>query len=67
MSIRTEADYDAALAEVERLWGAEEGTEVGDRLDLLIPLISAYENQHHAIGAPNLIDERHIGEIEGSC
>ena len=30
--IRTEADYEAALAEVERLWGAPSGTPDGDRL-----------------------------------
>ena len=31
--IRTEADYEAALAEVERLWGSEPGTPDGDRFD----------------------------------
>lgn len=30
--IRTEADYDAAVAEIERLWGAEPGTDDGDKL-----------------------------------
>lgn len=29
--IRTEVDYEAALAEVERLWDAEPGTPDGDR------------------------------------
>ena len=32
--IRTEDDYDAALLEVERLWGAKLGTPEGDRLDV---------------------------------
>lgn len=32
--IRTEADYDAAVAEIERLWGAEPGTDDGDKLGL---------------------------------
>ena len=33
--IRTKADHKAALAEVERLWGAGAGTSDGDRLDVL--------------------------------
>jgi HTH-type transcriptional regulator/antitoxin HigA len=33
--IRTKADYEAALEEVERLWGARAGTPEGDRLDIL--------------------------------
>ena len=33
--IRTKTDYKAALAEVERLWGAKIGTPKGDRLDVL--------------------------------
>ena len=41
--IRSMADYEAALAEVERLWGAKAGTPRGDRLDVLATLIDAYE------------------------
>jgi HTH-type transcriptional regulator/antitoxin HigA len=33
--IRSEADYEAALRETERLWGARSGTPDGDRLDVL--------------------------------
>ena len=54
--IKTEADYDRALAEVEALWGAKEGTENGDRLDVLIVLIEHYENTHHPIDPPDPID-----------
>jgi HTH-type transcriptional regulator/antitoxin HigA len=39
--IRTQQDYDAALKEVERLWGAKAGTRDGDRLDVLATLIDA--------------------------
>ena len=42
--IRSTADYEAALAEVERLWGAKAGTPKGDRLDVLATLIDAYES-----------------------
>jgi HTH-type transcriptional regulator / antitoxin HigA len=45
--IRSEADYDEALREVERLWGAKCGTPKGDRLDVLITLIEAYEDVHY--------------------
>ncbi len=29
--IKTEQDYDKALAEIEEFWGADEGTENGDK------------------------------------
>ena len=45
--IRSEADYEAALAEVERRWGAKSGTPDGDRLDILATLIDAYEAEHN--------------------
>jgi HTH-type transcriptional regulator/antitoxin HigA len=45
--LRTEADYEAALLEVEHLWGAKSGTPRGDRLDVLATLIDVYETEHH--------------------
>ena len=48
--IRSEADYDEALAEVERLWGAKRGTPDGDRFDVLVTLIEAYEDEHYPMG-----------------
>src|SRR5262252_704323 len=54
--IRTEADYEAALAEVERLWGAKAGTPRGDRLDVLATLIDAYENEHYPMDPPDPIE-----------
>jgi HTH-type transcriptional regulator / antitoxin HigA len=54
--IRTEADYDAALAEVERLWGSKAGTPRGDRLDVLLILIQDYESKHHPIDPPDPVD-----------
>ncbi|MBV9289526.1 MAG: helix-turn-helix domain-containing protein [Hyphomicrobiales bacterium] len=47
--IRTEADYRAALAEIEAWWGALEGTEEGDRLDVLLALVDAYEEKRWPI------------------
>ncbi len=43
MPIHTDTDHQAALHEIERLWGAEEGTKAGDRLDVLVTLVDAYE------------------------
>lgn len=54
--IRTEADHEAALAEVARLWGAKSGTPEGDRLDVLATLIDAYEAQHHPMDPPDPIE-----------
>jgi HTH-type transcriptional regulator/antitoxin HigA len=54
--IQTERDYTAALAEVERLWGAKAGTAEGDRLDVLATLIDAYETQHDPINPPDPIE-----------
>lgn len=41
--IRTDADHRSAVEEIERLWGAAEGTPDGDRLDVLATLVDAYE------------------------
>jgi len=54
--IRSEADYDAALAEVERLWGAKLGTPEGDRLDVLVTLIEAYDDEHYPMGLSDPIE-----------
>jgi HTH-type transcriptional regulator/antitoxin HigA len=54
--IRSESDYEAALAEMERLWGSKLGTTSGDRLDVLATLVDAYEKQHHLIDTPDAID-----------
>ena len=54
--IRNEADYDAALEEVGRPWGAKSGTPDGDRLDVLATLIDAYEVKHHPIDPPDPVE-----------
>lgn len=54
--IRSESDYQAALAEMEKLWGALSGTARGDRLDVLATLIEVYEQAHHPIDPPDPID-----------
>ncbi len=54
--IKTTADYEAALKEIERLFEALPGTPQGDRLEVLTTLVEAYEDKHFAIPAPDPIE-----------
>ena len=54
--IRSRRDYEAALKEVERLWGAKAKTRAGDRLDVLATLIDAYEAEHYRMDPPDPIE-----------
>ncbi len=54
--IKTEADHAAALREIERLWGADEGTTRGDRLEVLTALVETYEREHFPMDAPDPIE-----------
>jgi HTH-type transcriptional regulator/antitoxin HigA len=53
--IRTEADYDAAVARIAKLIHAKLDTTEGEELDILATLVDAYEAKHHAIDAPDPI------------
>ena len=54
--IRTKRDYEAALKEIERLWGAKAGTSDGDRLDVLATLVDAYEAEHYPMDPPDPVE-----------
>jgi HTH-type transcriptional regulator/antitoxin HigA len=54
--IKSEADYRAALAEIEHLFAAELDTPDGERLDLLTTLVEAYEGHRHPIAVPDPIE-----------
>jgi len=54
--IRTEADYNLALAEIEGLFDAAPNTPAGDRLDVLTTLVEAYEAQHYPMPAPDPVE-----------
>ena len=54
--IKTEADYEAALEEIERLFDARPDTLEGDRLEVLVTLVEAYEEKHYAIPLPDPIE-----------
>ena len=54
--IKTEADYEAALKEIEQLWESNYGSPDGDKLDVLVTLIEAYEEEHYPIPPPDPIE-----------
>jgi HTH-type transcriptional regulator/antitoxin HigA len=54
--IRNARDHDKALREIEKLWGAPDGSPRGDRLDVLLALTDAYERIRHLVDPPDPID-----------
>ncbi len=54
--VKTEQDYDKALQEIEKLWGSPEGTKNGEKLDILLVLVEAYEAKHYPIAPPDPIE-----------
>jgi HTH-type transcriptional regulator/antitoxin HigA len=54
--IHSEADYKAALAEIETLWDAPDGSPDADQLEVLSMLVEAYEKTAYPIQAPDPID-----------
>ncbi len=56
--IRTDADYEWALGEVERYFEKEpkRGTPQGDRFEVLLGLIDAYEAKRWSISAPDPVE-----------
>jgi HTH-type transcriptional regulator/antitoxin HigA len=51
--IHNEADYQAALIEIENLLESQPGTPEGDRLDVLVTLVEAYEAKLYPIPEPD--------------
>jgi HTH-type transcriptional regulator/antitoxin HigA len=54
--IRTDEDHRAALAAIEACWGAPEGTEEGDKLDVLLALVDIYEAKRWPIDIDETFD-----------
>ncbi len=56
--LRSEADYDWALAEIERYFEVEPqpGTADADRFDILADLVEAYEARHWPIDYPDAVE-----------
>jgi HTH-type transcriptional regulator/antitoxin HigA len=54
--IKTETDYEATLKEIEGLMSAEADSPQGDRLDVLVTLVEAYEREHYPVGFPDPVE-----------
>ena len=51
--VRTDADYEAALARIDELMDAEPGTPAGRELNVLVDLVELYESRHEPMGHPD--------------
>lgn len=54
--IKTDADYRAALKEIESLMTAEPDTPEGEKLDVMVTLIEAYEVRHFPMDLPDPVE-----------
>lgn len=54
--IRTNEDHRLALAEIEACWGAPDGSEEGDKLDVLVALVDSYETRRWPIESGERFD-----------
>ena len=54
-AIRTEEDYEAALARIEELFDAKESTSEEEELNILVDLVPDYEDLNYPIGPPEPI------------
>ena len=64
--IKTEVDYESTLEEIDRLFDSEPGTPDGDKLEVLVTLVEAYEAKYHKIPLPDPIEAiEHYMESRG--
>ena len=54
--IRNIKDHMEALQQIQKLWGAPQGTEAGDLLDVLVTLVEVYESEYFPIDLPDPIE-----------
>ena len=54
--IKNKRDYRRALKEIEVLMTAKRGTPEGDRLDVLVTLVEAWEAKHYPLDLPDAIE-----------
>ena len=54
--IHTKADHRAALKEIETLMYARPRTREGERLDVLVTLVEAWEKKHHPMALPDPVE-----------
>ncbi len=54
--IKSKADYRDVLKEIETLMTAERDTPKGERLDVLVTLVEAYESRHYPLDLPDPVE-----------
>ena len=54
--VRTDTDYRAALKEIEALMKAAPDTPEGEKLDVLVTLVEAYEARHFPLDFPDPVE-----------
>jgi len=58
--IKNTRDYRRALKEIEGLMHAKRNTPTGDRLDVLVVLVEAWEAKHYRLDLPDPIEASNI-------
>lgn len=54
--IKSKADYRASLKDIESLMMAKANTPEGDRLDVLVTLVDAYERTNYPVNFPDPVE-----------
>jgi HTH-type transcriptional regulator/antitoxin HigA len=54
--IKTDLDYRAASKEIEALMSAEFKSPEGEKLDVLVTLVEAYERKHYPLDLPDPVE-----------
>ena len=54
--IKTRRDYRSVMKEIESLMGAKSRSPEGDRLDILVTLVEAYEARHFPMDLPDPVE-----------
>ena len=54
--IKTQRDYRNVLKEIEGLMSAKRNTPEGDRLDVLVTLVEAWERKHYTMDLPDPVE-----------
>jgi HTH-type transcriptional regulator / antitoxin HigA len=54
--IKTQRDYRRVLKEIEGLMSAKRNTPEGDRLDVLVTLVAAWEAKHYPLDLPDAVE-----------
>ena len=54
--IKSQRDYRRVLREIEKLMGARRNSREGDRLDVLVTLVEAWERKHYRLDLPDPVE-----------